>query len=245
MNAETAGKTLFGHFQREHYHKPFADFGCGDADAYKVWVDDRWAETPLEVRDRYQAAAQNLVVSAQQSMHKDFAGAVFYLNTEGKPERIMSLKDMDESLELLKQEFNPNYRISGGRDSIPFLVGYVIHQFKNKLLAKDKGFNLFVDDLTTCLHAFSLMATSIGDEISHSEKNARLRGLISMIESVAKKVRDNRKDILSGCRYLSVDCFRSDYPVQRYISKITSLENEIKRLKGEEIDKEGEADSPE
>jgi len=245
MNQETAGKILFSHFQREHYHKPLVDFSCGDADAYDIWVNERWIETPLEVRDRYQAAAQNLILSAQQSMHKDFAGAVFYLNAEGKPEKIMSLEQMDECAKFLSQQFDHNPRNVYGIGEIPFLARHVIEELKRQFAISKKAFEPFLDDLIACLRAFSLVATSVGENVTPEDKDARLRGLISMIEVAITAIRNNRDCLLSGYRYLGADFFQSNYPDRGYLEEILRLRSEVRRLKGEEIDEESEANSPE
>lgn len=242
MNAETAGKILFAHLQREHYQKPLVDFGCGDAAAYDTWIDARWIESPSATKDKYQAAAQNLIASAQKSMHEDFTDTVFYITTEGVPHRIMSLKDMDDCAKFLSLQFDPNQHNVYGIGEIPFLAKHAIQELKRQLSINKKAFEPFLDDLTACLRAFSLVATSVGESIHIEEKDARLRGLISMIESAVTTIRNNREHLLSGYRYLSADFFQSNYPDRDYLEEILRLRSEVKKLKDKETEHDNDID---
>jgi len=118
------------------------------------------------------------------------------------------------------------------------LVSSTLHsvlQHKRELVAGNLSRTReFQQDVLTFMRAFSLMLESVGGAATHGEKAARLRGLIEMVESAARKLRDWQfREISLWGGGISEDVFRSDYPVRHYIDKTREAEARVKQLEDE------------
>lgn len=122
---------------------------------------------------------------------------------------------------------------SGYAGSLPNRVQAVYNRLERKVWKAEADFKHLRDDTQVWLRAVGIIATSIGNAGTHAEKNARLRGLIEMIESAIGSVRESRdRDNEWGVRM--PDIFRSDYPVREYVQRIHQLEHEIKLMNGKD-----------
>lgn len=92
------------------------------------------------------------------------------------------------------------------------------------------GSQQFRDDLLVTLRALSMIATMTGNAGTHSEKAARLRGMIELIESMSATLRDMDFNYQYS-RWQFLDVFASNYPAMPYISRIKEQEREIEFLR--------------
>lgn len=94
-------------------------------------------------------------------------------------------------------------------------------------LATTKSFR---DDMLTWLRAMSLVGEMAGNAGTHAEKNARLRGMVELIESAIQKIQNQRMEF--NYRWWNhEDIFKSDYPVRQFVDRIHELERENESLK--------------
>lgn len=94
------------------------------------------------------------------------------------------------------------------------------------------GAAAFRDDVLAYLRALVLVTESAANGATHREKDARLRGLVEMLESAIEKLRKEKFDF-AYARWTMPDLWRSDYPVREYVRRIHDLEDELKRLREE------------
>ena len=95
----------------------------------------------------------------------------------------------------------------------------------------------FRDDVITWLRAMAIVADMTSQAATHAEKNARLRGMVEVVESAIKKLRDREIDF-NMTWWQWPDVFRSDYPTVHYVRRIHELEAQIKELE-EQLKGEG------
>lgn len=86
------------------------------------------------------------------------------------------------------------------------------------------------DDVLIYMRAIAMIVEQAADAGTHSEKNARLRGVISMCETAIKRLRNEEFDFNKRF-YWHEDIFRSDMPTRHYIERISELEREIDKMK--------------
>lgn len=91
-------------------------------------------------------------------------------------------------------------------------------------------------DMLVWVRAVGLAANMVSNGGTHREKDARMRGMIEMIESAVQAIRNAMEDGKDYFGYRVPDVFRSDYPVREYKQKIFELERELERVKGKNKD---------
>lgn len=206
----------------------------------RAWV--RWAkkqENPKaswliswdELEEHYKEVDRQIGESVQKAVLEQFKGQLVSFEEDGI--RILGdSKQIPLLLEFIDKN-QPDYSFE--RPHILNLyrsVQMAIDGYKSaetKALTKLKSFK---EDVLVYLRAIALVAETVGNGGTHREKDARLRGLISQIESAIQRVRDDEEQFVKSW-YTKPDLFRSDYPVGRYMERIRELENENKKLKGE------------
>jgi hypothetical protein len=96
-------------------------------------------------------------------------------------------------------------------------------------LAEAKAFR---DDLLVEFRALVLVTEMAGNASTHREKDARLRGLVELLEGATRRLREHEFGLAHGYGYFWDSVFRSDYPTRHYVRRIHELEDEVKRLRG-------------
>lgn len=89
----------------------------------------------------------------------------------------------------------------------------------------------FKDDILTWLRAMAINAESVSWAGTHQEKNARLRGLVEVIERACKDVNELRVEERRRWNDDLSNWMRSDFPLREFKRRIYELEAEIKQLK--------------
>lgn len=88
----------------------------------------------------------------------------------------------------------------------------------------------FHEEMRIYLQSLAIVADMVSRASTHQEKNARIRGLIEVIEgAIDKLVHIELGDFYSYNPYDSV--FKSRYPVQRLVATNRELKTEVDRLK--------------
>lgn len=86
------------------------------------------------------------------------------------------------------------------------------------------------DDILVYFKALELTLSATEQASTHAEKNARLRGVIELLQQGVEKLRQT--DFTENTRsWFYDDVFRTDNPTRRYVERIHELEDEVKRLK--------------
>lgn len=86
------------------------------------------------------------------------------------------------------------------------------------------------DDVLVYMRALAMIVEQAADASTHGEKNARLRGVISMCETAIKRLKNEEFDF-NRRFYWHEDIFRSDMPTRHYVERIHELEREIDEMK--------------
>lgn len=102
------------------------------------------------------------------------------------------------------------------------------HNKHNQVIGGAKDFN---NELIVYFRAIALVAETVANAGTHKEKDARLRGLISQIETALQKLRDQSFDFERNHYWRSPSIWRSDYSIQEYIDRNRQLEQEVNSLK--------------
>jgi hypothetical protein len=112
----------------------------------------------------------------------------------------------------------------------------IVEHYHSKAVQSMGHTELFQQELLVNLRALALVANSVADGHTHGEKNARLRGLISMIETAYHKISKWRIEVQSSLPIWSYeDVFRADYPAQHYLNRISDLEAALAKATGEPV----------
>lgn len=88
------------------------------------------------------------------------------------------------------------------------------------------GVKCFRDDTRMWLQAMVIVANTIGNAGTHREKDARLRGMIEILETVIEKLRTEQSDFDSSY-FRWPNLYRSEYPVRRYMERAEGAERQL------------------
>ncbi len=112
----------------------------------------------------------------------------------------------------------------------------LLEHYHSKAVQSMSHTERFQQELLVNLRALALIANSVAEGHTHSEKNARIRGLISMLESAYHKISQWRIDVQSSLPPWSYEnVFRADYPAQHYLRRISDLEAQLAKATGEPV----------
>lgn len=127
-------------------------------------------------------------------------------------------------------------RYSWGGYTLPDKVKSLYRHMQDKVWRAEREFKHFREDMQVWTRAVGIYAVSVGNAGTHREKDARLRGLVEMVEGAVDNIRESRgrDDNYFGIRV--PDVFRSDYPVREYKEQIYRLQAEVERLKAADKD---------
>lgn len=95
------------------------------------------------------------------------------------------------------------------------------------------------DDVLVYMRALAMIVEQAADASTHGEKNARLRGVVSMCETAIKRLKNEEFDFNKRF-YWHEDIFRSDMPTRHYVERIHELEREIEEMKKRQSKWQGE-----
>jgi len=129
-----------------------------------------------------------------------------------------------------------------GGSQLADVVRAVIEHHKELAVRQLRRTKEFRDDLIVWLRAMAIIADSVASASTHREKDARLRGMLEVIEGAISTLRKESFDIVLYNRsyYPFDDVFRSDYPTRQLMERIRELENQIKAIKQASIQEDSE-----
>lgn len=137
-----------------------------------------------------------------------------------------------EALKKLLEKHEDKLRWSYATPNVAERVAFVLERYQDQATKSLTASMRFRDELLVHFQALTMVAEMVGNGGTHHEKNARLRGLIEMLASAVKKMREFEFKF-DSYYYRWNDLFTVDYPVREYVDRIHELEREVKRLKSE------------
>ena len=112
-------------------------------------------------------------------------------------------------------------------ERIESLFHWQHHDLENSLGHLER----FTSDLIIWIKSLETVAESVALAETHTEKNARIRGLIEVISITVNKLRQANFDFTSGHYWRAPDAFRADSPTRQFVKQLREKDAEIKRLK--------------
>lgn len=145
---------------------------------------------------------------------------------------VLEVKDKAEELDMLLAIMRKHEEVIRHSCYMPAnirlerILNHYQHIASDALL----GVRHFRDDVVVELRAMSLIVDMALNAGTHSEKNARLRGMTDLLESAIRKLREEEFKF-SSAWYHWDDVFRSDAPTRLLMNRIHELEAEVEALK--------------
>jgi hypothetical protein len=136
-------------------------------------------------------------------------------------------------IEALVREHEGSQRYHRGGDLVARARGVLAH-YQDLAASHLAGCDNFRHDLLGYFRALVLVAESVGNTASHHWKDIRVAGLIEMLESAIKRLRDWRLDE-SFTSFAQPDLWRSDYPVRELVRRNRELQDRVKQLEEERL----------
>lgn len=104
-------------------------------------------------------------------------------------------------------------------------VEHVVELYRDKATEALVGAKQFRDDALTYFRSIVfLLETAVNDHVSHAEKNARLRGVIVVLECHIQRLRQEQFDF-------GTSCWRQHYDVFRYSETERLLHQQLRETK--------------
>lgn len=197
---------------------------------HKIVNDELWEGLAPSTQEYYRAKGDAIVTQ----FYKMMSGQVVKYSDSGY-ERIMTSTELEAMINNLKQHRDDWDRYSP-KTPLHLLVSTAIDYLKNQELARVAELVSTRDDVLTYLRALSLIAETVGNAGTHHEKEVRLRGFISLLETAIAALKKRSYGTITRYWEEQPDIFRSKYPVAGYIYQIHKLREELKQLKGETKD---------
>lgn len=135
-------------------------------------------------------------------------------------------RSMKAVIEEQENKLHHHYGSFGAADRLR----YIFRNLERKAEQSQFAYHHLKEDMLVWARAVGLAANMAANGGTHREINARMRGLIEMIESAVTAIRDAKEDERHGFYGAHVpDVFRSDYPVREHLRRIHELERELER----------------
>jgi hypothetical protein len=169
---------------------------------------------------------------------RDLLGSVAYNAAEGLKEHRSGAalrKDMRQ-LEAMVNRFEEEMQRTGGwryggDRTLAERVQRVFDHYTRMAAQAVNNAQIFKDDMLSWLRGMAINAESVSWGGTHHEKDARLRGLVEVIEAAIKRVNALRVEDRSRFDDGMSDWMRSDFPVREFKRRIYDLEAEVERLR--------------
>lgn len=104
---------------------------------------------------------------------------------------------------------------------------------KNNEMTAIAQLKAFREDVMVWMRAVEMSVSAALDGGTHREKDARLRGAVSVIESAVGKIRNAQNKEYSGWWREVPNVFQSDFPTRHLLDRIHELEGELRSLNPE------------
>jgi hypothetical protein len=134
------------------------------------------------------------------------------------------LRPLEKVMDEQEEKLHHHYGSFGAADRLR----YIFRNLERKAEQSQFAYRALKEDMLVWARAIGLAAGMAANGGTHREINARMRGLIEMIESAVTAIRNANEDERHGFYGAHVpDVFRSDYPVREYNQRIHELEREL------------------
>lgn len=146
-----------------------------------------------------------------------------------------ALRKEIRAFEVMVAEFEEASRRNGNHYSysshtLSQRVQRVVDHYTRMAATSVSNAREFKNDILSWLRAMAINAESVSWAGTHQEKNARLRGLVEVIDQACKRVNELRLEDRTYAYDIN-DWIKSDFPVREYKRRIYELEAEIASLK--------------
>lgn len=142
----------------------------------------------------------------------------------------MTNEQIITAIELLVKDHQSRIRIHRA-DGIVNQLNGVIQDYQHSAELALSAAADFREEVLRWFCGLRIVADSVANAGTHSEKNARLRGLTEILDSASEKLRKMHFDITLGSAW--PDVFRTDYPTRHFLERIRELESQVKAYEAE------------
>lgn len=142
----------------------------------------------------------------------------------------MNNEQIIEALTNFAREHQTRIRIHQGCSLSAQIVG-IINNYQHSAERALLDAAAFRDHAVTWIAALRIVADSVAKASTHREKDARLRGLIEVMESASEKLCLMRFEFTTSSTW--PDVFRSDFPTRHFVERIRQLEAQVKTYEAE------------
>jgi predicted nucleic acid-binding Zn-ribbon protein len=195
----------------------------------------------------------DLIEVHRQIYIRDLLGSVAYRAVNGLKEQQSgaALRKDIRQLQAMIDKFEEGVQQTGGwtyssDHTLAERVQSCVNHYTRMAAEAVGDSHSFKDGVVSWLRGIAINAQSVSWASTHHEKDARLRGLIEVVETAITRINDVRfTDRLSPWNNVTDAWMKSDFPTREMRSRILKQEEEIKRLKklaGEES--QGVSDQP-
>lgn len=140
---------------------------------------------------------------------------------------------LDDKLKQLISEHETKLYCGYASDDLSKQIEALFREYERTAADAIMDAQHFQSDIRTWLQALVLCIEMVGSAGTHTEKNARLRGLAELVGNALRKVSeyDYRLDCVNRRRYRPADLFINDFPVRHWKERAEDAERELKNLK--------------
>lgn len=137
------------------------------------------------------------------------------------------LQELRNLIEKIASEHNWYLNTRHLPDQIAALVDHAGREGNNAV----REMKSLLENLISHLRALEIVASMVGNGNTHAEKNARLRGLIEVLQTAIHRATEFSYDFSWKHWGNYNDLFKSDFPMRDVTRKLQEKDTEIKRLK--------------
>lgn len=141
-------------------------------------------------------------------------------------ERADELEKMPAQFDAFIEQHARKQHWSSGSNEFERIREIVSH-YEEAARNANFGAERFRDQMVLNLRAISMCLEMTGNAGTHSEKNARLRGALEIIERIVSQLQEEKFDFSRTYWRFSVDSYRTDYPVRELLDSVHRLKEEL------------------
>jgi hypothetical protein len=140
--------------------------------------------------------------------------------------------DLQTRLDALIGEHERDLHSAYATDDPIQALAHVLREYQRNTADALLDLQRFQTDMVRWLQALAIVAQMVSNASTHTEKNARMRGLVEVIESALSKVRDYdyKLERFNRRGYQTDHLFANDYPVRYFKDRAEEAERKLKEL---------------
>lgn len=137
------------------------------------------------------------------------------------------LQDLRNAIQKMASDRRWHLHTNYLPDQIVALVDHAEREGNNAV----REMKSLLENLISHLRALEIVASMVGNGNTHAEKNARLRGLIEVLQTAIHRATEFSYDFSWKHWGNYNDLFKSDFPMRDVVRKMNEKDAEIRRLK--------------